>query len=336
MRVSFLIIEVYKIIEQFVEMDKKTSKPLVSIIVPAYNLSDLIAETLDSILSQSFTNFEVLVVDDASTDNTRSIIKAFNDKDKRIKLLSNVYTKGVSGARNTGIDEATGEWMAFLDGDDLWSVNSLSARLKCLDDYPDAQLISGDYSRFSESIDRLEQSNASTNDVWKDYFGKSLITGEVVIVDEPVKHFLRAALVHTGTVLVKSDIVKKLKGFDESLLNCEDTQLWLKISAVVDRLIFVPETLLYYRQREGSLTKNAVSMFHYGPEAYRALLNDPAFENYKKEVLKNIAHYNSMNSYFYRNNKQYMLALQWSFQSLISQPLSKTAWKSFIASCLCR
>jgi glycosyltransferase involved in cell wall biosynthesis len=314
--------------------NEKSLSPLVSIIVPAYNLSDLISETLDSVLSQSYANFEVLVVDDASTDDTKDIIESYAEKDNRVIPLSNAHTKGVSGARNTGIDNAKGEWLAFLDGDDLWPADSLSARIDCLNDYPEAQLISGDYSRFEESIETLAPSNAATNDVWKDYFSESLKTGKIFCLKEPVKHFLRAALVHTGTVLVESGLVKKLGGFDENLLNSEDTQLWLRISARVDELIFIPELLLFYRQRSGSLTNSTVSMYHYAPAAYETLLGDSAFKNYKRKVLDNICHYISLNSYFYRNNKQYWQALKWSFRYVLCRPLSKQSWKNFIASCV--
>ncbi len=311
----------------------KKSDPLISIIMPVFNLSGYISETLESVLSQTYNNFELLVIDDASTDDSRAIIESYQSKDNRIKLLSNTHNKGVSGARNTGVDRARGEWLAFLDGDDLWTADSLLLRYKALEKHPDARLVSCDLTPFEKDTSLVGPSNATTNEVWNKYFGNSLKTGELLCIEKPLKHFLQAALVHTGTVFVKTDIVKKIGGFDESLCNGEDTQLWLKIAANIKQFVFVPKVLMFYRQRTGSLTKSKRSMFHDAPRAYRDLLNMPGFEEYNKEILDNICHYTKLNSFAYRRNKNYSQALIWSLKLVLCDPLSPTSWKNLLASC---
>lgn len=125
---------------------RDTIKPLVSIIVPVFNLELYIGETIDSILAQvNFSNFEVLIVDDHSTDSTLDIINQYGNTDSRIKVFINHRRKGAAGARNAGLEMANGEWITFLDGDDIWDESILSTQLNVLKEYPDAQLISSDF-----------------------------------------------------------------------------------------------------------------------------------------------------------------------------------------------
>ena len=104
------------------KIDKKSTHPdiAVSVIVPAYNASEYLDQCLDSIQGQSLKNFEVIVVNDASTDNSEEIIQKFVSDDKRFKLLSLETNRGLPGARNAGVELAVGEYMVHLDSDDFW------------------------------------------------------------------------------------------------------------------------------------------------------------------------------------------------------------------------
>ncbi len=112
--------------------------PLVSIIVPAYNREEHIGSTLDSIEAQHVDDYEVLVVDDRSTDRTRQIVTERTALNERIRYLHNDYHQGPGGARNFGIDNTTGRWIAWLDSDDRWLANHLEPSLAILDSYPAA------------------------------------------------------------------------------------------------------------------------------------------------------------------------------------------------------
>ena len=101
---------------------------LVSVIIPAYNIDKYLAETLDSVLAQSYTYFEVVIINDGSTDRTLEIAQKYAAKDDRIQVVSQA-NQGVSAARNHGIRVTTGELLAFLDGDDRWHSNKLNAHI---------------------------------------------------------------------------------------------------------------------------------------------------------------------------------------------------------------
>lgn len=307
---------------------------LVSIVVPVYNLQDYLAETLDSILAQSYQHFEVLVVDDGSTDDTVKLVNSYQKRDSRIVLLSNQRKKGVSGARNTGIFAAKGEWIAFLDGDDLWTTDAIEVRVECINQYPDAEFITADMANFYDNTSTAESSWAVTNNDWHDCFGKYLISGKPIILDEPINKFLRSVPIWTGVAMIKTSVLHSLGGFDESLPSCEDTQLWLKVAAKTNRLVFAPKVVAYYRQREGSLVHSSKAIQHYGPDAYRKLLSTPDFKEFTKELEQNICQFNHQNCFFYRKQKNRKEAFFWSLQSLKYEPFSLVSWKNFIACCL--
>ena len=103
---------------------------LVSVIVPVYNVENYIAQTIESVLQQTYTNFEILVIDDESPDRSVAIIREFDDP--RIKIISQ-ENRGLAGARNTGIRHAQGDYLAFLDSDDLWLPDKLARHVKHLD-----------------------------------------------------------------------------------------------------------------------------------------------------------------------------------------------------------
>lgn len=106
------------------------NQPLVSIIMPAYNAERFIKESVESVINQSYKNWELLVINDSSKDSTKSIVESYMEKDSRIKLLNQDVNKGVVEARNRGIRESEGKYIAFLDSDDLWSANKLQIQIE--------------------------------------------------------------------------------------------------------------------------------------------------------------------------------------------------------------
>ncbi len=106
----------------------------VSIITPVYNSGEYIYDTINSVLAQTYTNWEMIIVDDCSTDNTRQIAECFCKKDERIKLIKHTKNQGVATARNTALENASGEYIAFLDGDDLWSEKKLEKQVAFMEE----------------------------------------------------------------------------------------------------------------------------------------------------------------------------------------------------------
>lgn len=105
---------------------------LVSIIMPAYKAEKTISDSIESVLAQTYQNFELIVIDDCSPDNTRDIVNQFATSDNRVKLISKDINEGVAAARNTGLDHAVGDYVAFLDSDDKWEMTKLEQQEKIL------------------------------------------------------------------------------------------------------------------------------------------------------------------------------------------------------------
>ena len=114
-----------------------TAKTLVSVIIPAYNAEETISETLDSVLRQTYSNIEVIIVDDGSTDGTSRIVKEHAERDKRCKYIYK-QNSGVSSALNLGIENSNGEFIAAIGSDDMWAENKLELQLECIRAYPDS------------------------------------------------------------------------------------------------------------------------------------------------------------------------------------------------------
>lgn len=122
---------------------------MISIITTSYNYSEFIAETIKSIQAQTYSDWELIVVDDASCDNSVEIIKSFCD-DKRIKLICHDKNKGLTQAVKTGLKYAKGEWIAFLESDDLWNENTLDERINAIKNHPQVSIIFNDVEEFGD------------------------------------------------------------------------------------------------------------------------------------------------------------------------------------------
>lgn len=125
---------------------------LVSVIIPTYNRQALLKETVASVLEQTHRNVECLVVDDGSTDGTVKMISEWASKDKRLKLLSNIRNKGAQGARNTGLDQAAGDYIVFLDSDDLLHRQKIEMQLEALNAAPDLDMVYALDEYFSQQL----------------------------------------------------------------------------------------------------------------------------------------------------------------------------------------
>lgn len=311
--------------------------PTVSIIIPTFNVQAYIEETLSSALTQTFTDFEVIVVDDGSTDSTVETVKNLAMKDPRIKLMSNQRKKGVSGARNSGIFSATGQWICFLDGDDLLHESALAERIKAWRQHPDCDFFSGDYVRFWTGGSKEGPSQSEENDHWR----KVLRTGQEgsgypVVLNEPTNSFMHAVLTWTGCVMVPTSLVKSLHGFNEALATAEDVHLWLRLAARSRQMVFVPASVTYYRQRPGSLTQSGNAIHEHAVAAYQDLLNDPYCSVHSERLKSNIKSFIHQNTYHYRKTGARKKALYWAVQGMRYDPANVTTLKNLIAAILLR
>jgi glycosyltransferase involved in cell wall biosynthesis len=190
------------------KINKIEIKPQVSIIIPTYNRGWIIKEAIDSVLAQDYTEFELIVVDDGSTDHTSGVLDSYG---KDIKVLSQ-KNKGVSAARNRGIAEASGKFIAFLDSDDLWLSQKLSVQIEFFNQNPDALI-------------------CQTEEVW---IRNGLRITPKKRHKKPsgmiFKPSLERCLVSPSAVMIQRSLFDRVGEFDETLPACEDYDLWLRIS----------------------------------------------------------------------------------------------------------
>jgi glycosyltransferase involved in cell wall biosynthesis len=188
-------------------MKKHDKIPLVSVVVPTYNRGWVVKDAIESVFAQTFQNFELIVVDDGSTDNTQAILSEFQDK----ILVIRQKNAGVSAARNQGVAAARGSLVAFLDSDDLWTPEKLAIQTDFFLLNPDIQICQTDEIWIRNGV-RINP---------KKYHKKP--SGDIYIPS------LSLCLVSPSAVMMDREFFKSMGGFDESLPACEDYDFWLRI-----------------------------------------------------------------------------------------------------------
>ena len=189
-------------------MRQALKKPLVSVIIPTFNRGWIVKEAIDSVLEQDFSDYELIVVDDGSDDNTPAILKAYG---KKITVLHQP-NKGVSAARNRGIAAAAGRLIAFLDSDDLWLPRKLAAQVKFFKDHPETVI--------NQTQEHWIRDGVRVNPKKKHHKFSGMI----------FEKSLALCLVSPSAVMIQKSLFGTVGVFDEDLPACEDYDLWLRIS----------------------------------------------------------------------------------------------------------
>jgi len=213
--------------------------PKVSVVIPAYNAMAYLPETLESVLKQTFTDFEVLIVNDGSSDH---IVEWATDiTDPRVKLISQENQR-VSVARNTGIANAQGEYIAFLDADDLWEPTKLEKQVRCLDDKPEVGLV------YTWTL-LVDQDNNPTGRTFASH-AEGNVWEEVVAND----------MISSGSSpMVRRSCFETVGVFDRNLAYAPDRDMWVRIAFRYPFAV-IKEPLLRYRQLPNSFSRNRQGM----------------------------------------------------------------------------
>ena len=217
-------------------MTQMPEAPAVSVVIPAYNAAWCVRKAIDSVLAQDFRDFEVIVVDDGSTDDTASVLSAYGDAIRVVRQTNG----GLSNARNTGIRESGGEFVAFLDADDWWLPGKLGRQIELMHSRPELG--------FSSTAARVEDPDGKLVNVWAcaQWEASFLV------------HLFgsNADVAGSGSaVIARRTLFQHAGDFDESLRSLEDIDMWMRLAAVAD-YVCLEEPMAVILKRPDSMSRN--------------------------------------------------------------------------------
>lgn len=215
--------------------------------MPAYNAEDYIEYSIQSVINQSWYDWELIIINDFSTDKTVSLVDSFDDK--RIILISLKQNSGAAVSRNIGIEKARGKYLAFLDSDDLWHPDKLKIQVEFMENN-DINFTCTMFSNFSNDGKLID---ITKNSPTLDYEG--------VLKNNP----------GNSTVMYNAETLGKF--FIPNIRKRNDFVMWLKVIKEAKVLYGIPEVLTYYRVRENSLSSNKASLLKYQWEVYYKIEN---------------------------------------------------------------
>ncbi|MEM8830638.1 MAG: glycosyltransferase family A protein [Cyanobacteria bacterium P01_G01_bin.19] len=216
--------------------------PQISIVIPAYNAAQTITETIESVQQQTVDDWELIVVNDGSTDNTLEVLQQIVEL--RLKIIS-APNGGVSAARNLGMAQARGQYIAFLDADDLWVADKLELQLEALEQNPNA-IVAYSWTCFMD-----EQQDGYVYHPSPPY----QYAGDVY------PQLLQRDFIHSGSnTLVRKSALDRVGGFDSRCDICEDWDMWVRLAAI-GGFVVVPQHQIMYRRAAGSSTSSVERMY---------------------------------------------------------------------------
>jgi len=210
---------------------------IISIIIPTYNRANLLAHTIDSIISQTYKNWECIIVDDGSTDDTFKIVLNYVEKDNRIKFYRRPanYSKGANSCRNYGYDKSSGQFIKWFDSDDIMLPNLLEAQ-----------------------IDKIYNSDLSVCEIFKYDFNKDIVLGKNKIFSSRlIEKYLTGDVMFyvCGPLWKKTFLEKQTELFDEAVSNLDDWDFNLRMLYQNPKINYIYEPLILYRIHENSLSQ---------------------------------------------------------------------------------
>lgn len=209
---------------------------LISVIMPAYNAEKYISESIESILNQSYKNFEFIIIDDCSTDNTWNIILNYVNLDYRIKAYRNSENLKTSKTKNIALSYCTGKYIAVMDADDISEVNRFEKQLEYMEKY-NLDVCGTDLIYFDENgeIGRKKYSDVTNT----------------ILIESPLCH---------SSSMIKKELFDKFNNYNQNINVAEDYELWLKFYSKGAKFGIVPEYLFYYRQHPNMSKSNKTKL----------------------------------------------------------------------------
>lgn len=260
-------------------------EPKVSIVIIAYNEERFIKDAIESALNQTYENIEVILVDDGSKDNTLAIAKQF---ESRIKVISQKNSGNCSFPRNAGLAIATGEYVSFLDGDDILLPNKISAQVAVLERYPEAALVVSNYCNFKEAVEQSDHfSNCPKLSAEFARGGSDVI---LLAAGVSADIMLEENFTIASSPLFRVDRVRMLGGFSAELYACEDYHLNYRLGMMFP-MVVDKQVLFNRRLHDANMSSNSLKMskFYY---LSRLFLFKSEIDPARKRILKRIVQRN--------------------------------------------
>jgi len=283
---------------------------LVSVIIPAYNAEKFLCEAIESVIDQTYKNIEIIIVDDASKDNTYNLALSLAAKcSLPIKVIKHYKNLGSAVARNTGIKQSSGKFIAFLDADDFWPENKIELQMSVLKNKK-VHIVHGGLINFSE--DGFIKVDTEEKHQWRKKVNFKLLLEDNRVI--------------TPTVLIVKEILEDVGYFDESLRHCEDYDLWLRLSRKNYKFSYINKVLLYRRIHTNQLTSNDLLHMEYAIKVLKK--HRKYIKNYSELKSWYIGYSRRLiflaNVYLSYNKKK---ALKYAVLSLVYNPTENIKWK---------
>jgi len=288
---------------------KNNIQPLISIIVPTYNRGSFISECIESVLNQSYTDWEMIIIDDGSTDSTKEIINTYLSE-PRIQYHYQ-ENKGQSSARKKAIYLAKGKYLAFLDSDNIWLNQRLEFGLKAIQRNENIDLTYGDIIEIDENSTEVPMVNM------KRFSGK--VSSQLV----------KDNFITMNTVLVKKSVVIKVKAFREEIKRADDYDMWLRLSAE-HNFLYIPKVMVKYRVMDDQISSNKEGRFIANKEIVEHFYK--IFPNVltTKEKKQGWSSFYLRKAYYEMSVKNYNLAFKDLLKVMSFEPLRLTLWRSLL------
>lgn len=292
-------------------MTVKGGADLVSVIMPAYNVAEYIVESIESVLAQTYTNVELLIIDDGSTDETLDLVQRYGDQ---VRLISQANA-GAAAARNNGAENAKGEWLAFLDSDDIWEADKLERQMGLVDRF---EWSCTDSYFFGHNHD----GSVRSSDVSPHTSGEVLPT---LVINN---------FIGTSTVLIRRAVFLEFGGFDRSLKALEDWDLWVKVAAKYP-LGYIADPVVRYRVHAKSTSRSTRTTHGYYIEVTERMFKAGGPAAHLQSLRKrSLAESYEVLSIISEDMGDYSFAFKCGLKSAIFDPTTPYKWKSVLRVCV--
>lgn len=276
-------------------------KPFVSVIIPTYNRLELLKKTVASVRSQSFRDFEIIVINDGSSDGTAEWLAEQHDV-----VGFNQPNSGIASSRNKGISASKGEWLAFLDHDDIWVPDKLETQVDFVQANPEVGMVAVKHVRLGTRISRTDNWKWLKGDLFVKVFSESFI--------------------HTSSVMIRKDVLDKVGGFPTRYRFADEFDVWLKISKDYE-IAFFDRPLVFIRFYDSNTSHNRIGV---RTDTYDILMSNYDPDRIPRKIfLRTLSDHDISFGRAFVNLSDFGTALKYFKSAAIRTPLRARPWRYY-------